>query len=99
MQELHPGLESGGPLAAWSDLCKAACASDTFLQENIRKVGEQSEQCGRPKTAVLRMDPSVSRPEFIYSIQTFNSKEQAKKLLQRHLAQVCFLQRRLWPLS
>lgn len=80
-------------LGASSDLCRAAYASETFLQDNKRKVREQSEQSRSPKTAVLRMDPSVSRPEFIYSIQTFNAKEQAKKLLRRHLAQVWFTQR------
>lgn len=58
----------------------------------MRKVREQSELTKSLKTAVLRVDPSVSIPEFIYSIHTFNSREQAKKLLRKHLDQVGLVQ-------
>lgn len=58
------------------------------MQENIRKVGEPSERSGRTKAAVLRTDPSDRRRDFIYSIQTFSSREQAKELLRQQMAQV-----------
>lgn len=59
-----------------------------LFQENIRKVGEPSEQSGKTKAAVLRTDPSDRRRDFIYGIQTVTSKEQAKELLRQHMAQV-----------
>lgn len=69
-------------------LSRAAYRPGTFSQDNIRKVREQSEQSEKPRTAMLRIDPSSSRAGHIYSIQTFNSKEQAKELLHKHVAQV-----------
>ncbi|XP_029683379.1 uncharacterized protein FLJ43738 isoform X2 [Takifugu rubripes] len=58
-----------------------------LIQENIRKVGEPSERSETTKAAVLRTDPSDCRRDFIYSVQTFSSKEQAKELLRQHMAQ------------
>lgn len=71
-----------------SDLLALLLFEEPVLQENMREVGEPREQSEKAKAAVLRMDPSDCRPEFIYSIQTLNSKEQAEELLPQHMAQV-----------
>lgn len=60
-----------------------------FFQDNIREVQKESERVQKPKAAVLRLDQSAARPAHHYSIQTFNSKEQAKELLRKQMAQVC----------
>lgn len=59
-----------------------------LFKENIRKVGEPSEDSEKTKAAVLRTEPSDCRRDFIYSVQTLSSKDQAKELLHQHVAQV-----------
>nr|XP_046236258.1 uncharacterized protein cfap92 isoform X2 [Scatophagus argus]XP_046236267.1 uncharacterized protein cfap92 isoform X2 [Scatophagus argus]XP_046236274.1 uncharacterized protein cfap92 isoform X2 [Scatophagus argus] len=59
-----------------------------FIQDNIRKVQEESERLRKPKTAVLRMDRCAARPVHNYSIQTYNSNERAKELLCKKMAQM-----------
>ncbi|XP_067444492.1 uncharacterized protein cfap92 [Thunnus thynnus] len=57
-----------------------------FIQENIKKVQEDSEQLQKPEAAVLRMDQAAGSSAHIYSIQTFNSNEQAKELFCKVMA-------------
>ncbi|XP_029287755.1 uncharacterized protein FLJ43738 isoform X2 [Cottoperca gobio] len=58
-----------------------------FIQNNIKKAQEQSERLQKQEAAVLRIEPSAARSTHNYSIQTFNSNEQAKELLRKHTAQ------------
>ncbi|CAJ1051855.1 uncharacterized protein cfap92 isoform X2 [Xyrichtys novacula] len=57
-----------------------------FIEENIKKVHEDSKQLQKPEAAVLRMDQNSDRPVHNYSIQTLNAKEQAMKLTQKEMA-------------
>ncbi|AWP03485.1 DUF4550 domain containing protein [Scophthalmus maximus] len=57
-----------------------------FVQDNIQKVQDQSEQLQRPKAATLGMDQAATRPAHNYSIQTFNSNQQARELLHKEMA-------------
>ncbi|XP_034549083.1 uncharacterized protein cfap92 isoform X2 [Notolabrus celidotus] len=59
-----------------------------FIQDNIKKVQEESERLQRPEAAVLRMDQSSDRPVYNYSTQTLNSKEQTMELIRREMVQV-----------
>lgn len=61
----------------------------SFFQDNIRTVKEESESLQKPKAAVFSLDQSVAEPKHLYSTHTFNSREQVKELLRKHLAQVC----------
>lgn len=65
----------------------------SILQENIHKVQEESEELQKPEVAVLRMDQAATRPAHNYSIQTFNSNEQAKELLHKEMAKVWLMYR------
>lgn len=58
------------------------------LQENIRKVHEDSERLQKPVITVLRLKTAADRPAHNYSIQTFNSSELTKEWLQRQMAEV-----------
>ncbi|XP_068172433.1 uncharacterized protein [Antennarius striatus] len=58
-----------------------------FVQDNMRKVKEESEQLKKAETAAaLWKEPSGARPVHNYSIQTFNSKELTKELLRKEMA-------------
>ncbi|XP_060897701.1 uncharacterized protein cfap92 [Labrus mixtus] len=59
-----------------------------FIQDNIKKVHEESERLQKPEAAVLRMDQRTNRPAHNYSIQTLNSKEQAMELIRKEMAKV-----------
>ncbi|XP_026162172.1 uncharacterized protein cfap92 [Mastacembelus armatus] len=59
-----------------------------IFQGNIKKVQEESKLLQKPEVAVLRMDEDATRLPHNYSIQTLNSNEQTKELLQREMAKV-----------
>lgn len=59
-----------------------------FIQENIRKVHEDSERLQKPVITVLRLKTAADRPAHNYSIQTFNSSELTKEWLQRQMAEL-----------
>lgn len=40
---------------------------------------------------MFSLDQSVAGPKHLYSTHTFNSREQVKELLHKHLAQVCYM--------
>ncbi|XP_029990132.1 uncharacterized protein cfap92 [Sphaeramia orbicularis] len=59
-----------------------------FVQDNIIRVHELSEQLQKPEVTVLRMEEAAERPVHNYSIQTFNSNRLNKEQLQREMAKM-----------
>ncbi|XP_065811409.1 uncharacterized protein FLJ43738 [Labrus bergylta] len=59
-----------------------------FIQDNIKKLHEESKRLQKPEAAVLRMDQCTNRPAHNYSIQTLNSKEQAMEMIRKEMAKV-----------
>ncbi|KAI9546648.1 hypothetical protein NQZ68_024546 [Dissostichus eleginoides] len=62
--------------------------SKDFIQDNIKKVKEESERLQKQEAAVIKMDQSAERPTHNYSIQTYNSTELEKELLRKEMAMV-----------
>nr|XP_040059619.1 uncharacterized protein cfap92 [Gasterosteus aculeatus aculeatus]XP_040059620.1 uncharacterized protein cfap92 [Gasterosteus aculeatus aculeatus]XP_040059621.1 uncharacterized protein cfap92 [Gasterosteus aculeatus aculeatus] len=87
-------VKSNAPISAqtseyakWKDNSRSVHQSRDFIQENVKKVQEESERLQKPKAAVFGKELLAAGPVHNYSIQTFNSSERAKELLREVMAQ------------
>ncbi|KAM8915714.1 uncharacterized protein FLJ43738 isoform 2-T5 [Spinachia spinachia] len=78
-----PNLE----YAKWKHSSRSVNPPRDLIQENVKKVQEESERLQKPKVAVFGKELSAAGPAYNYSIQTFNSSERAKELLRQAMAQ------------